>query len=112
MKSKEKESIDKMVEHIDIILEYTNNYSFDNFCNDSKTKDATILNIIQIGELVKNISNETKEKYYNIEWNAIKSLRNRMVHDYPGINLKNIWFIVKNDLKLLKEDLEDIKKTD
>ena len=48
---------------------------------------ATVFAISQIGELVKNISDETIKKYNNIEWIVIKSLRNKIVHDYDGIKL-------------------------
>ena len=64
--------------------------------------------ISQIGELVKNISKETIEKYPNIEWIIIKNLRNKIVHDYEGIKLNLIWDIVTNDIVQLKEDLEEI----
>lgn len=73
-----------------------------------KTIDATVFAISQIGELVKNISIETIEKYPNIEWNMIKGLRNRIVHDYEGINLTSIWYILNNDIIELEENLKRI----
>ena len=48
------------------------------------------------------------DKYGDIEWNMIKGLRNRIVHDYDGISLKSIWFVLENDLLQLKEDIEKI----
>ena len=72
--------------------------------------DATIFAISQIGELVKNINKETMEKYPNIEWIIIKNLRNKIVHDYEGINLNLIWDIVTKDIVELREDLEEILK--
>ena len=108
MKNKEYISFIKMIEYIDKSLKYVQGYSFEEFCNDDKTIDATVFALSQIGELVKNISNETMEKYSNIEWNMIKGLRNRIVHDYEGINLKSIWYVLENDVKELKKDLQDI----
>lgn len=72
--------------------------------------DATIFAISQIGELVKNINKATMEKYPNIEWIIIKNLRNKIVHDYEGINLNLIWDIVTKDIVELREDLEEILK--
>ena len=52
------------------------------------------------------------EKYSNIEWNMIKGLRNRIVHDYEGISLKSIWYVLKNDVLELKEELQKIINID
>lgn len=108
MKNKEYISFVKMIEYIDRAIEYTKNYTFESFCNDDKTIDATVFVISQIGELVKNISKETMNKYNNIEWNMIKGLRNRIVHDYEGISLKSIWYVVNNDILELKEYVKTI----
>lgn len=108
MKNKEYISFIKMIEYIDKAIEYTNGYSFEEFCKDNKTIDATVFAISQIGELVKNISKETMENHSTIEWNMIKGLRNRIVHDYEGISLKSIWYILENDILQLKRDIQNI----
>ena len=68
MKDKEYMSIKKMVDYIDKSLKYTNGCNFKQFSDNEEKVDATVFAISQIGELVKNISKETKEKYSNIEW--------------------------------------------
>ena len=99
---------------IDVVKKYLNyiirGYDFDRFKKDEKTQDATIFNISQIGELIKNITNETREKNSDIEWQMIKDLRNRIIHDYSGINLTNICYIINNDLKELRAKLKNIIK--
>lgn len=108
MQNKEYESLKKMIEYIEKSLKYIDGYTREQFENDSKTVDATVFNISQIGELVKNISEETKNKYNNIEWRMIKGLRNRIIHDYEGINLKSIWHILKYDILELERELKKI----
>lgn len=108
MKDKEINAIIQMIQYINKTYIYLGSYEFDDFCKDEKTQDAIIFNISQIGEATKNLSDYTIKKYNNIEWNVIKGLRNRIVHDYSGINLKNIWYIIENDLKPLKRDLNKI----
>lgn len=110
MKNKEYMSLKKMIEYINKALIYTEGYTFEVFCNDDKTVDATVFAISQIGELVKNISKETIEKYSNIEWIIIKNLRNKIVHDYEGIKLNFIWDIITKDIIQLKVELEKILK--
>jgi len=108
MKNKEYMSLIKMIEYINKSIKYTEDYDFEKFYNDDKTIDATVFTISQIGELVKNISEETMQKYNFIEWNMIKGLRNRIVQDYEGINLKSIWYVLTNDIIQLKEDIQKI----
>ncbi len=108
MKNKEYTSFLKMIEYIEKSIKYTDGFTFEEFCKDDKTIDATVFAISQIGELVKNISKETMEKYDSIEWNMIKGLRNRIVHDYEGISLKSIWYVLNNDIVKLKDDIQSI----
>ena len=108
MKNKEYVSVKKMIEYINKALRYTKGCDFESFSNNEEKVDATIFAISQIGELVKNISKETMEVYNNIEWIIIKNLRNKIVHDYEGINLNLIWDIVTEDIVKLKTDLEEI----
>lgn len=108
MKNKEYMSLKKMIEYINKALKYTEGCDFKTFSDNEEKVDATVFAISQIGELVKNISKETMEKYPHIEWIIIKNLRNKIVHDYEGINLTLIWDIITNDIVQLKIDLEGI----
>lgn len=108
MKNKEYMSLKKMIEYIDKALRYTNGCDFESFSNNEEKVDATVFAISQIGELVKNITNETMKKYPNIEWIIIKNLRNKIVHDYEGIKLNFIWDIIKEDIIILKLNIEKI----
>ena len=108
MKNKEYISIKKMINYIDKALKYTEGCDYNQFANNEEKVDATVFAISQIGELVKNISKETMEQYTKIEWIIIKNLRNKIVHDYEGINLNLIWDIIGNDIIKLKKDLNEI----
>ena len=108
MKNKEYMSLKKMIEYINKALKYTDGCDFKSFSSNEEKVDATVFAISQIGELVKNISKETMEKYSNIEWIIIKNLRNKIVHDYEGIKLNFIWDIITKDIIQLKVDLEKI----
>lgn len=108
MKNKEYMSLKKMIEYINKALRYTDGCDFKLFSNNEEKVDATVFAISQIGELVKNISKETMERYPNIEWIIIKNLRNKIVHDYEGIKLNFIWDIITKDIIQLKMDLEKI----
>ena len=108
MKNKEYMSLKKMIQYINKALKYTDGCDFKSFSSNEEKVDATVFAISQIGELVKNISKETMEKYSNIEWIIIKNLRNKIVHDYEGIKLNFIWDIITKDIIQLKVNLEKI----
>ncbi|MCI8833231.1 MAG: DUF86 domain-containing protein [Clostridia bacterium] len=112
MRNKETVSLNKMIEYIEKILRYTQNCDFKTFADNEEKIDATVFAISQIGELVKNISKETMERYPNIEWIVIKNLRNKIVHDYEGVKLNFIWDIITKDVVQLKNDLEEILEGD
>lgn len=88
------------------ILSYTRDLDYDNFVNDFKTQDAIIRNLEILGEAAKLLSNETKSNYSKIPWKDIAGTRNKLIHDYFGVNIDVVWSIIKNDIPLLKKELE------
>lgn len=108
MKNKEYQTIIKMIEYINKVKRYTKGLTFEEFSNNDMVVDATVLVISQIGELFKNLDKDFQNQYINIKWHILKGLRNRIVHDYEGINLKNIWYVINHDIIDLKESIKKI----
>jgi len=90
------------------ILEYTNNLSLDNFISDSKTVDAVARNFEIIGEAASRLPDAYRANYPNIEWRRIIGLRNRIVHDYFGIDYEVVWKIKTDYLPKLIESLQQL----
>ena len=61
-----------------------------------------------IGELSNKIDDEFEKLYSNIPWRTMYGLRNKIVHDYEGVNLTLIWDIISDDLPELKNQLEEL----
>jgi len=61
-----------------------------------------------IGEASNSISAEFQEKYEQLPWSQMRAIRNKIVHDYRGINLQIIWETVQNDLPALEEQVREI----
>jgi len=87
------------------INNYTEHLSFDDFLKDSKTVDAVIRNFEIIGEAAKRLPNDFKKSYPSTNWTRIIGFRNRIVHDYMGIDYKIVWRIIKNNIDTLINDL-------
>ena len=65
-----------------------------------------------MGELVKNLDDEFKKNHPGIKWNQIYGLRNRIVHDYEGVNLELVWEIIEQDAPSLIIDLKYIQNNE
>ena len=75
------------------ILEYTDGLSFEDFLKDSKTVDAVVRNFEIIGEAANRLPEEFKDNFPDIDWHRIRGFRNRIVHDYFGIDYSIVWLI-------------------
>jgi len=100
--------IQDIKEAIDRIMSYTSRMEYDGFLQDYKTQDAVIRNIEILGEAAKLLSDETKEKYPNIPWKDIAGTRDKLIHDYFGVNIDIVWDIAKNEIPSLSAQLKDI----
>ncbi|WP_456420003.1 HepT-like ribonuclease domain-containing protein [Methanocaldococcus infernus] len=76
-----------ILEAINRIKIYTKGMDYEKFLSDIKTQDAVIRNIEIIGEAVKLLSPQIKEKYNNIPWKNIAGMRDKLIHSYFGVNL-------------------------
>lgn len=110
MQGKDALIIKKIIKYIDDIADYTADMNLQSFQSDSKTVSACAFSIAQIGELAKFISDETQAKHANIPWNAMRGMRNKIVHDYDNIDLIVLWGTIEKSLPELKAGLEHIQK--
>lgn len=82
------------------------------FFNSKLIQDAVIRNLEIIGEATKKVSNELKQKEYDIPWRELAGLRDVLIHDYFGVDLDIVWNVVKKELPkiymLIKKILEEI----
>ena len=100
--------ISDMLESCNKILQYTENMDFEAFCNDSKTIDAVIRNFEIIGEAANRLPEDFKDEHISIDWHRIRGFRNRIVHDYIGIDFGIVWEIRNNYLRRLIDVLNTL----
>ena len=95
-------------ESIEKIKIYTFELTYQQFIDDSKTIDAVIRNFEIIGEAANRFPEDLKERFSQINWFRIIGFRNRIVHDYMGIDYEIVWTIIENDIDKLLTDIKEI----
>ena len=83
----------------------------ENFLKTKLIQDGVIRNLEIIGEAVKNVSDALKSKYKDMRWKQIAGMRDKMIHQYFGVNLEIVWEVVAKDLPPLQKKIEEILKT-
>jgi uncharacterized protein with HEPN domain len=101
--------IDDIWESIEKIERYTEGMTQGSFQSDEKTSDAVVRNLEIIGEAAGRLPEEFMDRNSEIEWFKIVGLRNRIVHEYFGVDLEIIWQIIKRDFPAFKKSLKGIR---
>jgi len=97
-----------MKEAAEKILKYTKGLSFEDFLTDDKTIDAVVRNFEIIGEASLRIDEDFRLENPQIEWKKLRGFRNRIVHDYFGIDYEIVWSILTEDLEELIFQLDQL----
>jgi uncharacterized protein with HEPN domain len=98
--------VEDILESCHKILEYTKVMSFTEFAADQKTIDAVIRNFEIIGEAASRLPEDFKALHQDIDWVRVRGFRNRIVHDYFGIDNSIVWQIKETYLPQLIMSLE------
>ncbi len=102
--------IEDVLESISAIEEYTQTITEEEFYVNRQVQDAVLRRFEIIGEAVKNIDKNFKGKYPNIPWKSIAGMRDVLIHEYFGVNLKRVWNVIKTDIPILKQEFLRIKE--
>ena len=103
--------IEDILENINKIENFSKNLSKQELLKDELKQYAIIRAIEIIGEAVKNIPKNFREKYSNIEWSKIAGMRDVITHGYFGIDLDAVWKVIEKDLPILKKQILKIKES-
>jgi uncharacterized protein with HEPN domain len=101
--------IQDIIDAINSINSFTENISFEEFCKDDKTASAVVRKFEVIGEAANRIPKEIQDKYTEIPWSYMIGMRNKIIHDYDGVNLTIVWDTAKESLSSLLDILEKSK---
>jgi len=108
---KNKIIIEKILRYIEKMFSYIENVDYDGFINNTMLIEACVFNLGQIGELANKVDKDFETCHSQIPWRTLYGLRNKIVHDYDGVNLNLIWEIIDADLNKLYDELKDLYET-
>ena len=103
----DKEKLEKILESIDRIREYTKGGK-DQFFGDSLIQDGVVRNFQVIGEAIKDLSKDLKFKNPDVDWKDAARFRDKITHDYLDIDYEKVWKAVESDVEPLREKIHDI----
>jgi len=92
------------------IEDFIKGMDFESFIKDRKTVNAVIRSLEVMGEAVKNIPRNMKDKYPDIPWKRIAGMRDKLIHEYHGVDLEIVWEAAKREAPPLKPLFEKILK--
>ena len=102
--------IKHILESIENIESYSKGITKNKFLDNLMMQDAVIRKLEIIGEAVKNLPESFKKNYLNIEWVKIAGMRDKLIHQYFGVDLDLTFDVIKNELPKLKENIQKILK--
>jgi uncharacterized protein with HEPN domain len=97
-----------IISAIDNIIKYTKNLSLAKYRKDGKTIDAVIRNLEIIGEAANNLPKEITIVNSNIPWDKIIAMRNKVIHEYFGVDVDILWQTIKEDLPELRKQIRKL----
>ena len=96
-----------MRDAVDDILQYAT-AGHDAFLADSMRQDAVIRKLEVLGEAAKHLSEAMKSRRPDVPWREIAGMRDKMIHEYFGVNLEIVWTVVERELPILKRALDEL----
>ncbi|MGI8637497.1 MAG: HepT-like ribonuclease domain-containing protein [Segetibacter sp.] len=102
------EYLKHIIEECSYIISVSNHLSKDEFLDDETLKRAIVRSLEIIGEATKKISADFKVKWSSVDWKNMAGMRDRLIHDYIGVNYSIVWDVVKNKIPELSDQLKEV----
>ncbi|MGE5340370.1 MAG: DUF86 domain-containing protein [Candidatus Omnitrophota bacterium] len=101
--------VEDILNSINDIEEFTGDTNFDIFCYDKKSINATIRSLEVLGEAASKIPCEIRDNYPDIPWKKMVGMRNKLIHEYFGVDLEIVWAVCTEELPPIKPLLQKLQ---
>ncbi len=102
--------IQDILDSITDIDEFTEGMSFEEFLSDKKTVNAVIRSLEVIGEAAKKIPDTLRDKSQDIPWKKIAGMRDKLIHEYFGVDLDIVWKTIQDEMPSLRDAVEALQR--
>jgi len=103
-----KDYLNDILEKIADIGAFIEGMGYEDLETDKKTQYAVIRCLEVIGEAAKKIPDKSREKHAGIPWQEVSGMRDKLIHEYFGVDLNTVWDTIQEDLSPLKEAIENL----
>ena len=111
MKTDQSVFINHILDAINKIEKYIQGIDEEAFKNNDLVQDGVIRQIEIIGEAVKRLSDDLTSQSPDLPWQDIAGMRDKLIHDYFGVDIDTVWLTVKKDIPDLKQEIKRIIKS-
>ena len=108
MSHRDKIILKKVISEIDIGDKMIGSTELNEFLNNEMLKRAISMTVINIGELIKNLTDDTRNAYPDIPWKAIAGMRDLTAHKYQTLRMEDVYITAKNEFPELKQKITEI----
>jgi len=110
MKEEFLDYIEDIIDAMDDAMSFVEGMKYEDLVKDRKTIYAVVRALEIIGEAVKRIPDLVRNRYPQIPWKDMAGMRDKLIHEYFGVDMKRVWKTVKEDILNLKPLFEKILK--
>jgi uncharacterized protein with HEPN domain len=110
MKKEFLDYLEDMIGAMESVTKFVENIDYSDFIEDDKTTSAVIRKLEIIGEAAKKIPAKIKKEYSGIPWKDMAGMRDKLIHEYFGVDLKRVWRTIKEDVPSLKPKIKEVLK--